>query len=106
MGRIRRLAEAGRLDKREIFLLTDNQVFEGTFYKGHSDSPKLNDIIFDLRKIEMDTGCILHVIHIAGTRMKKSGIDRLSRGDLMEGIMMGENPLKFIPLNEGAMERT
>ena len=51
--RIRSLAEEGRLDKREVFLLTDNQVFEGTFFKGHSNSPKLNDIIFELRRIKM-----------------------------------------------------
>ena len=75
---------------REIFLLTDNEVFEGTFYKGHSNSRKLNDIIFDLRNVERNTGCLLHVVHIAGTRMKKSGIDGLLRGNLMEGIMRGE----------------
>ena len=61
--------------------------------------------IFDFRNLERNTGCILHVIYIAGTRMKKSGIDGLSRGNLMEGILRGENPLKFIPLNNDAMER-
>ena len=51
------------------------------------------------------SGCILHVIHVAGTRMKEAGIDGLSRGDFMVGIMAGMDPLSFIPLNEGANER-
>ena len=95
----------GRLDDAEVFVLTDNAVFEGTFHKGHSSSKKLNDIILRLRMLEMKTGSILHVIHIAGTRMKEAGIDGLSRGDLLEGMMKGAHPLEFIPLDEDAAER-
>ena len=60
-----------RVRGREIFLFTDNFVFESTFYKGHSRaSPKLSEIILRLRKAERDGGLVLHVIHVAGTRMK------------------------------------
>lgn len=90
--RIEEMAEEGRLDGKELFVLTDNTTFEGTFYRGYSSSKKLTEIILRLRIVERQTGCILHVIHIAGTRMKTIGADQLSRSDLMEGIMRGENP--------------
>ena len=38
--------------------------------------------------------------------MKFSGIDGLSRGDLMVGIMTGEDPLKFLPFDLGADDRS
>lgn len=104
--RIEELADEGRLDGQELFVFTDNLVFEGTFFKGYSSSKKLTEIILRLRMVERRTGCILHVIHIAGTRMKKIGADQLSRSDLMEGLMAGENPWSFIPLNEDADSRT
>ena len=91
---------------RVLFVFTDNFVFESTFYKGHSSSPKLTEIIFRLREIERLTGAILHVIHIAGTRMMESGIDGLSRGDFLTGIMKGRDPLEFVPLNLDAGARS
>ena len=38
--------------------------------------------------------------------MKRAGIDSLSRGYLLEGMMTGQNLLKFIPLNESDDERS
>ena len=37
--------------------------------------------------------------------MKGSGIDGLSRGGILEGILQGENPLMFLPLNELVWKR-
>ena len=92
---------------QEVFLFTDNMVFESTFYKGHSKtSSKLSGIILRLRKAERDGGLVLHVIHVAGTRMKDWGVDGLSRGDLLEGMLAGKDPLSFIPLSKGANERS
>ena len=45
------------------------------------------------------------MIHIAGTRMKRAGIDGLSRGDFLEGMMKGIDPLTYISLDETAEER-
>ena len=88
------LERNGSLAGTEIFLITDNLPFEGTFYKGHSSSKLLNEIILRLRVLQLRASCILHVIHVAGTRMKEAGIDGLSRGDFMEGMMSpGSNPL-------------
>ena len=104
--RIEKLGEEGRLKDVELFVFTDNSSYEGTFYKGHSKtSPKLTELIRRLRMVERRFGCILHVIHIAGSRMKVSGVDGLSRGDFLEGIMAGMNPWEAIPLNEGADDR-
>jgi hypothetical protein len=105
--RLEEMAKGGELGGRELFLLTDNAVFEGTFYRGHSDSKLLNDLVLRVRQLEVETGCILHVIHVAGTRMKVAGIDGLSRGDLLEGMMRsGQNPLHFLPISQSAAERS
>ncbi len=48
---------------------------------------------------------MLHVIHISGKWMKASGADGLLRGNLMEGMMAGKDPLLFIPFNRGADNR-
>ena len=36
--------------------------------------------------------------------MKDWGVDGLSRGDLMEGMMAGKDPVSFVPLSKGAIE--
>lgn len=105
--RLEGMAKDGGLDGREVFLLTDNGVFEGTFYRGHSDSKLLNGLVLRVRQMEVETGCILHVIHVAGTRMKVAGIDGLSRGDLLEGMMRsGQDPLHFLPISQSAADRS
>ena len=38
----------GSLTSNEIFLVTDNEVYEGTYYKGHLDLPKLKNLVFRL----------------------------------------------------------
>ncbi len=37
--------------------------------------------------------------------MIAQGIDRLSRGVLLEGVMMGEDMLSFVDLSKGAIEQ-
>jgi hypothetical protein len=106
VSRMEGLTNTMELYGKEVFLLTDNSSFEGTFYKGHSSSEKLSDIILRLRILQRRSGCIIHVIHIAGTRMKAAGIDGLSRGDLLEGMMQSTtDPWRFVPLAQSANER-
>jgi hypothetical protein len=104
--RIERLSEGGTLFEHEVFVLTDNSAFEGAYYKGHSPSEKLNDIVFRLHKTERNGGFILRVLHISGKRMKATGVDGLSRGDLTEGVLAGVDPFSFLPFNLGADERS
>ena len=104
--RVEEIAEEHKLDNGEILILTDNQVFGVCFYKVNYNSRKINELVLRLQLVEMVTGCILHVMSLAGTRMKQASIERLSRGDLLEGMMTGQNSLDFIPLNESADERS
>ena len=103
---VRGLAEEHKLDNGKLFILTDNQVFGGCFYKGNSNSRKLNELMLRLRLVEMITGCILRVIHVAGTIMKRAGIDGLSLLDILEGMRTGQNPSDFIMMNELYDERS
>lgn len=50
--------------------------------------------------------CVIHVIHVAGTRMIQQGTDGLSRGDKTSGVMAGETMLSFVPLHLTAAERS
>ena len=104
--KVEEMAAKGILTEKELWIFTDNWTYEGTFFKGYSTSEKLTGIIFRLRMVERRTGCIIHVVHIAGTRMKEAGIDGLSRQDFVEGIMGGANPWSYIPLNEDADSRS
>ena len=65
----------GKLRDCELFLLTDNLVADYIYYKGTSTSRLLNELVLRLRKLQMKGDLILHVIHVAGTRMIESGID-------------------------------
>jgi hypothetical protein len=104
--RLERLVADEALNNHEVFLITDNAAFEGAFYKGHSPARELSDIVFRVHKAQCDGGFVLHVIHISGKRMKASGVDGLSRGDLTKGMMAGKDPLAFIPFNRGADDRS
>ena len=72
------LARDGKLNDAELFIFTDNSVFEGTFFRGYSRSKKLKDIILRLHIMERKTLCILHEIYIAGICTKRADIDGLS----------------------------
>ena len=100
--RLERLVAVGALQNHKVFLITDNLAFEGAFYKGHSPSRELSDVVFQVHKAQPDGGFVLHVIHISEKRMKASGADGLSCGELTEGMNSGKDPLLFIPFNQGA----
>ena len=104
--RLEELGTAGALADHEVFVLMDNSAFEGAYYKGHSTSKELSDIVFRLYKAQRDGGMILHVLHISGKRMKATGVDGLSRGDHTEGMMSGDDPMSFLPFHLGADERS
>ena len=75
------------LDGVELFIFTDNSVAERAFYKGSSSSKELFELILRLKRIEVGCAMRLHSVHIAGTRMILQGVDKLSRGNLIEGVM-------------------
>jgi hypothetical protein len=95
----------GYLENTELWVFTDNSTAESVFFKGHSSSPKLNDLALRLRTLEMNGKLKIQMVHIAGTRMIEQGTDGLSRGDFMEGVMTGRSILNFVPLNRSALDR-
>ena len=97
--------KAGRIVGAEVFLFTDNSTAESVYFKGNSSSRKLFELMLRLRKLEMDASLILHVVHVAGTRMIEEGGDGGSRGDLSQGVMAGRPILEYIPLHLSAFER-
>jgi hypothetical protein len=99
-------AHEGRLEGSELFLFTDNSTVEAALYKGNSTSPKLFSLIVRLRKLELEFGAKILVVHVAGTRMIAQGTDGVSRGQLKEGVSIGEDILAHIPLNESALDRS
>ena len=95
----------GDLQGREVFLFTDNMVSEAIVAKGSSQNPILYQLVVRIVKLQMIYGCIVHFIHVAGTRMIDQGSDGLSRGDMYEGIMSGRSMFDFVPLHQSACSR-
>lgn len=103
---LRRLVAGGQLLRgSEVWVFTDNSCAEKTFYKGQSTSRLLHEMVVELRKLEMEGALIIHFVWFSGKRMIAQGTDGLSRGDFTSGVMAGEDFLKYIPLNESALER-
>ena len=103
---IESLYEEGKLRDCEIFLFTYNIVADYAHYKGSSSCKVLFELVLKLRLVQQKGGLMLHVGHVSGTRMVKSGVDGLSRGETGEGVMQGKEMLSFIPLHLDAMERS
>ena len=100
------MERGGDLKSTEVFIFTDNSTAERAFFKGSSTSRILHDLVLRLQKLEMTAGIKLHFIHVSGTRMITQGSDGLSRGNLSEGVMRGEEMTSFIPLHLSALERS
>jgi hypothetical protein len=99
-------AREGRLQGCEVFIFTDNSTAEAAFFRGTSSSELLFQLVLRLRKLEVHEQCLLHVVHVAGTRMIGQGADGLSRGNLTEGVMSGHPMTSFVPLGKSALERS
>ncbi len=82
-------ALAGYLTNRELWIFTDNSTAESCFFKGGLSLKLLHELVLRLRKLEMSVGCVLHMVHVAGTRMIEQGTDGLSLGTFLEGLVVG-----------------
>jgi hypothetical protein len=98
-------ALAGRMSDTELWLFTDNSTAESCFTKGGSSSELLHELVLRLRKVEMDTGLRLRLVHVAGTRMIAQGTDGLSRGMMCEGVLAGRNMLEYVDIAKCANSR-
>ncbi len=98
--------ERGTLQNAELFMFTDNSTAEAAYYRGSSKNKKLFELVLRSRRLEMTAGLRIHVIHISGKRMIGHGADGLSRGNLTEGVMAGQNFLDFFPLERPVLDRS
>ena len=96
----------GELEGTEIYVFTDNSTAELAFFKGTSKSERLHELVLRLRLLEGSAQCRIHFVHVAGKRMIDQGSDGLSRGNLTEGVMGGWKMGDFVPLHQGALERS
>jgi hypothetical protein len=63
-------------------------------------------LVRHLRQLDMHGQIILHVVHVAGSRMVVQGTDGLSRSDFSSGVMSGQHMLQFVPLHLTALDRS
>jgi len=97
--------EAGRLKNTTLVLATDNSTVESALYKGNSSSELLFDLIIRFKASELKSGSHFIVTHVSGERMKFQGTDGISRGQLREGIALGESMLTYCPWGLSAGDR-
>jgi hypothetical protein len=100
------MGNANDLSGTEIYFFTDNSTAETAYFKGSSTSELLHELVTRLRALEMEAGCKVILVHVSGERMKWQGTDGLSRGNLLEGVMKGENMLTYVPLHLSALQRS
>ena len=98
-------AREGNLAHSEVIMFTDNSTVESCCTRGTSSSPKLLDLVIQLRSLTTKYGLKINIFHISGTRMIAQGTDGVSRGFLGGGVMDGQSMTSFIPIHLGAVER-
>ena len=69
MDAIEEEAEARNLTGTEVFVCTDNEVFEKCYAKGTSSSPLLLDVIIRIRALAVKFSMMVHIIHASGLCM-------------------------------------
>ena len=102
---LERACDEGLLNGAEVFMFTDNSVAERAYFQGTASTRLLFDLILRLKLLENRGGCILHLVHVGGTRMISSGVDGLSRGDTTSGVMGGQSLKTFVPIHLDVLER-
>jgi hypothetical protein len=63
-----------------FFYFTDNTTTYFTMTSGSSRSPGIHALVEAIKKLEIQLGCVLEVIHVPGTTLITEGTDGLSRG--------------------------
>ena len=102
---IKDAAREGQLTGAEVWMFTDNQVAERCFYRGSAKDAMLFAMVLDLRTLTIEEGFILHVVHVAGTRLIGQGADALSRGERqLRGLIDPEQ--NVVPLHLDPIQRS
>jgi hypothetical protein len=97
-------AQKGCLAGKEVWIYTDNEVTEQSWFNGSSSERTLFEIVLNLQQEMIAGNVVLRVVHVAGTRMIGKGTDALSRGEIHARDLM--NQFTFtVPLNRTAIQR-
>jgi hypothetical protein len=96
--------DSGRKDG-ELWLFTKNTTAESCFFKGGYSSKLLHDLVLRLRQAELKFGFVLHMVHVAGMQMIAQGMDYLSQGLFIEGVMSDADMLSYVNLSLMAWQR-
>jgi hypothetical protein len=78
---------SGYLIDGKLWILTNNSMVESCFFKGGLSLKLLHELVLRLRKVELATYFVLHVVHVAETRMIAQGTNGLSQGTFLEGVV-------------------
>jgi len=95
---------ARKHDGCELWCFTDNAVWSAVWVKGMSSAKHLFNLVVELKVACCEHEVHLRLCHISGDRMIKTGIDGMSRGNQDEGISLGHDIRRYLPLNVGAFE--
>jgi hypothetical protein len=99
-------AKRGSLKGADVFLCTNNSTCGTALYKGNSSNLKLFELVLRFQKLEMHQDACFTISHVSGVRMQGQGTDGAWRGQLKEGVAIGEDMLQFIPWNLSSINRT
>jgi hypothetical protein len=98
-------ARLGSLTGHEVFLGTDSQVAENVWHKGSSKERNLCEMMLELREAAIKFQCLLHFVHVSGTRMIEVGVDGLSRAELDVGKLTHPTTIR-IPMHISTIQRS
>jgi hypothetical protein len=59
-------AKVGYLANSEFWLFTDNSTAKSCFFKVGSSSKALHDLVLRLKRVELEAGFTLYIVHVAG----------------------------------------
>ena len=80
-----------------VLLATKNEVVERDLFKGNYPSKKLLDLLLRLKVLQLLYSCRIIVNHISGSKMIIQGTNGISRGQLEQGVSVGQHMLEQCP---------
>ena len=82
-----------RVRGRWLFYFTDNMVTYDIVRNGKSGSGPLQDLIREIKLLELQLDCRVEAVHVPGTTMIVQGTDGLSRGVWMDRLNYTDHDL-------------
>lgn len=101
---LKKMVECGSIQRgTEIFICTNNQVAELTYFERSSKFYKLHKMIISLRKLEMYGALIVHFLWILGKCVIEQKQTDYLRGKVASGKIQGNSFLKYLLFNKNVL---